>query len=110
MCSSSTTAGLTECRASRWVAEPERLGELMARIDCRGGHTQIGKVLAHARRENDTQQGRRRWSSSATPWRRRLDDLCAAAGELGLRGVSGFHVPGRLRSGLPSRRFARSRG
>src|SRR5512140_2636211 len=45
--------GLTECRASRWVAEPDRFGALMSRIDCRGGQTQIAKVLAHARRENE---------------------------------------------------------
>src|SRR5688572_3557588 len=32
--------GLTECRASPWVSQAERLGELMTRIDCRGGHTQ----------------------------------------------------------------------
>ena len=45
--------GLAECRASPWVAEPDRLGALMSRIECRGGHTQIAKVLAHARRENE---------------------------------------------------------
>src|SRR6476620_1124097 len=28
--------GLAECRASGWVAEAERLGNLMERIDCRG--------------------------------------------------------------------------
>src|SRR6202034_530969 len=49
--------GLAECRASPWIAEAARLGALMARIDCRGGHTQIGKVLAHARRENDNAKG-----------------------------------------------------
>jgi hypothetical protein len=26
----------------------------MSGIDCRGGHTQIAKVLAHARRENES--------------------------------------------------------
>src|SRR6516162_9296038 len=31
--------GLAECRASGWVTEPERFGELMSRIDCRGGQT-----------------------------------------------------------------------
>ena len=36
--------GLGECRASGWVAGTEQLAELMSRIDCRGGHTQIGKV------------------------------------------------------------------
>ena len=34
--------GLDECRASRWVTDPERLANLMTRIDCRSGHTQIG--------------------------------------------------------------------
>src|ERR1700693_6105150 len=43
--------GLGECRASGWVAGSEKLADLMSRIDCRGGHTQIGKVLSHAREE-----------------------------------------------------------
>jgi hypothetical protein len=45
--------GLAECRASPWIGEPQRLGESMLRIDCSGDHTQIGKILAHARREHD---------------------------------------------------------
>ena len=45
--------GIAECRASRWVTQPEHLSGLMERIDCRMGHTQIGKVLAHARRESE---------------------------------------------------------
>ena len=45
--------GLNECRASRWVSDGAGLGDLMGRIDCRGGHTQIGKVLSHARAESD---------------------------------------------------------
>src|SRR5262245_53314544 len=45
--------GLAECRASGWVSQAERLGSLMERIDCRGGHTQIGKIIAHARRETE---------------------------------------------------------
>ncbi|MBV8117203.1 MAG: VWA domain-containing protein, partial [Candidatus Eremiobacteraeota bacterium] len=39
--------GLNECRASGWVASGEKLATLMGRISCMGGHTQIGKVLAH---------------------------------------------------------------
>jgi hypothetical protein len=78
--------GLAECRASPWVAQPERLGALMSRIDCRGGHTQIGKILAHARRENDKAKvGALVFVGDAME--ETLDDLCAAAGELGLRGV-----------------------
>ena len=43
--------GLGECRASRFVSDPRALAGLMEKIDCRSGHTQIAKVLAHARRE-----------------------------------------------------------
>src|SRR5712691_8728722 len=46
--------GLSECRASRWVSDARQLGGLMEKIDCRGGHTQIGKILAHAKRENES--------------------------------------------------------
>lgn len=45
--------GLTECRASRWVSQPGHLAGLMERIECRMGHTQLGKVLAHAKRETE---------------------------------------------------------
>jgi hypothetical protein len=44
--------GLSECRSSRWVSQPEHLADLMERIDCRAGETQLGKVLAHAKRES----------------------------------------------------------
>ncbi len=81
--------GLTECRASPWVAEPARLGALMGRIDCRGGHTQIAKVLAHARRENDTRKVAV-LVFIGDAMEESLDDLCVAAGELGLRNVKAF--------------------
>jgi len=81
--------GFAECRASPWIAEPQRLGALMSRIDCRGGHTQIGRVLAHARREHD------RAKVAALVFvgdamEEALDDLCTGAGELGLRNVAAF--------------------
>ncbi len=81
--------GLAECRASPWLAEPQRLGELMSRIDCRGGHTQIAKILAHARRENGKAKiGALVFVGDAME--ESLDDLCAGAGELGLRNVPAF--------------------
>ena len=43
--------GIGESRASPWVASANALRDLMVRIDCRGGQTQIRKVLAHVRRE-----------------------------------------------------------
>jgi hypothetical protein len=81
--------GLAECKASPWLAEPGRLGTLMSRIDCRGGHTQIGKILAHARRENDAAKvGTLVFVGDAME--EALDDLCAGAGELGLRNLPAF--------------------
>ena len=81
--------GLAECRASPWIAEAARLGALMSGIDCRGGHTQIGKVLAHARRENDRAKvGTLVFVGDAME--ETLDDLCAGAGELGLRNIPAF--------------------
>jgi hypothetical protein len=81
--------GLAECRASSWIAEPERLGALMSRIDCRGGHTQIGKILTHARRENDSRKVAA-LVFVGDAMEESLDDLCARAGELGLRNVKAF--------------------
>src|ERR1700682_3880674 len=49
--------GFNECRASKWVSAPQALRDLMTRIDCRGGHTQIGKVLGHARQETARKEG-----------------------------------------------------
>ena len=42
---------LSECRSSRWVTDISELTRLMTRIQCRAGRTQIGKILAHAKRE-----------------------------------------------------------
>ncbi len=81
--------GLSECRASGWVAGTGKLAELMSRIDCRGGHTQIGKVLSHARRENAKQKVQA-LVFVGDAMEEKIDDLCAAAGELGLLGVPVF--------------------
>jgi hypothetical protein len=81
--------GLNECRASRWVSDGAGLGNLMARISCQGGHTQIGKVLSHARAESD------KGKVAALVYvgdamEEAIDHLAAAAGELGLRGMPAF--------------------
>ena len=81
--------GFGECRASKWVSDAGALRGLMERIDCRGGQTQIGKVLAHAVKEN----GRRPVSAVAyvgDAMEENVDSLCATAGELGMRGVRLF--------------------
>jgi len=43
--------GLGECRASRWISHPEQLAKIMSQIACNAGHTQIEKILAHAKKE-----------------------------------------------------------
>ena len=81
--------GLNECRASGWVAGADKLASLMSRIDCRGGQTQIGKVLSHARQEH----ARKKVQALVfvgDAMEEALDDLCAAAGELGLRNIRAF--------------------
>ena len=81
--------GFNECRASRWVSETKGLRDLMTGIECRGGHTQIGKVLSHARRE----AGKRKVNVLVfvgDALEEPIDDLAAKAGELGLLGVKMF--------------------
>jgi len=81
--------GLNECRASGWVPGSEKLAELMSAIDCRGGHTQIGKVLSHARQEHSRQRVQA-LVFVGDAMEESIDDLSAAAGELGLLGVPVF--------------------
>lgn len=81
--------GFNECRASRWVGDARALRDLMTGIDCRGGHTQIGKVLAHARRETE----KRKVAALVyvgDALEEPIDGLAASAGELGLLGLRAF--------------------
>ena len=81
--------GFGECRASKWVSEAGELAKLMTGLQCRGGQTQIGKVLTHARRET----GRKKVAVMVfvgDALEEPIDDLAAKAGELGLLGVRVF--------------------
>jgi len=81
--------GLAECRASGWISDSAKLARLMAKIDCRGGNTQIGKVLSEARREA-TASGVRAVVFVGDAMEESVDDLCARAGELGMLKVPVF--------------------
>ncbi|MEM1307420.1 MAG: hypothetical protein AAGG99_07840, partial [Pseudomonadota bacterium] len=48
--------GSGECRASKWVRDPDALARLMTTVSVAGGWTQIRKVLSHARKETQTQR------------------------------------------------------
>jgi hypothetical protein len=81
--------GLGECRASGWISDTAQLAKLMSRIDCQGGNTQIGKVLADARREA-VSSGVRAVVFVGDAMEEAVDDLCVKAGELGLLKVPVF--------------------
>jgi hypothetical protein len=81
--------GLNECRATGWISDSEQLAKLMSKIDCRGGNTQIGKVLAESRREA-VASGVRAVVFVGDAMEEPIDQLCAKAGELGLLRVPVF--------------------
>ena len=81
--------GMGECRASRWVSDTRSLRDLMTGIACRGGLTQIGKVLSHARRETRKQRVQAMvYVGDAIE--EDVDALSAKAGELGILGLPVF--------------------
>lgn len=81
--------GFGECRASRFVSGGEGLGALMAKISCRGGKTQIGRVLSHALDETRAQRvGALVYIGDAME--ENPDALASTAGELGLLGLKAF--------------------
>jgi hypothetical protein len=81
--------GLGECRASKFVDDTGALKRLMADISCRGGHTQIGKVLSHALKEASTAKVDA-LVYIGDAMEEELDHLADKAGNLGLRGVPVF--------------------
>src|SRR6185437_9612861 len=81
--------GLNECRATGWICDSDQLAKLMSKIDCRGGNTQIGKVLAESRREA-VASGVRAVVFVGDAMEEPIDQLCATAGELGLLRVPVF--------------------
>lgn len=81
--------GISECGASRWVDDPKSLHALMSKIDCRGGQTQIRKVLAQAEKASQ----KRRVNAVifvGDAMEENPDILCQRAGELGLKGIPFF--------------------
>lgn len=81
--------GLGECRSSSFVTDTESLKGLMTRIECRSGHTQIGKVLAHALKQTASAKVNA-LVYIGDAMEENVDDLAGKAGQLGLHGVPVF--------------------
>ena len=81
--------GHGECQTSKFVTDTASLKRLMASIECRGGNTQIGKVLTHALKET-TAQKVNALVYIGDAMEERIDDLAEKAGNLGLHGVPVF--------------------
>ncbi|MGH6734750.1 MAG: VWA domain-containing protein [Methyloceanibacter sp.] len=81
--------GFNECQASRWVGDTDALAKLMRQVHCEGGHTQIRKVLTHARQESEkTKVNALVYVGDCME--EDIDELSQLAGELGLIGVPVF--------------------
>ena len=81
--------GFDECRASKWAQDARELGRIMTKVHCQGGHTQIGRVLKHVKKEADKRK------VNAVVYvgdcmEESIDSLCNGAGELGLLGTPIF--------------------
>jgi hypothetical protein len=81
--------GYRECKASKWHGEAAPLQAAMAKIQCMGGYTQIGRVLKRAIKEaKDGPIGALVYVGDAME--EDVDDLCHHAGKLGVMGVPAF--------------------
>ncbi|MFO1034565.1 MAG: VWA domain-containing protein [Hyphomicrobiales bacterium] len=81
--------GLHECKASRWVDDPDALARLMTGVDCRGGNTQVARILAHVKAEAaKTKPSAVVFVGDA--FEENIDAVCQSAGEVGLLGVPMF--------------------
>ena len=81
--------GFGECRASKWVSDPDALARLMTSVTCQGGFTQIAKVLSHAKRQNE-KKNVDALVYVGDSMEEDIDHLAALAGELGMMGVPVF--------------------
>jgi hypothetical protein len=81
--------GDRECSASRWTTDTKHLTKIMTSIMCRAGHTQLRKVLAHARKETELLKvGALIFIGDALE--EESDEIIPEARELGLLGVPAF--------------------
>ncbi len=81
--------GFNECKASKWVTNPDAMARLMTAVDCRGGNTQLARVLAHVKAEAG-RTGVNAVVFVGDAFEENIDAVCQTAGEIGLLGVRAF--------------------
>jgi|TARA_B100000315_G_scaffold194827_1_gene185585 hypothetical protein len=103
--------GFQEFHASPFVDDAEALARRMCAVTCRGGRTQIGRVLRHAAAENAGQKVSA-LVFAGDACEEKVDSLCHGAGELGLRGVPAFifHEGADAQAGRVFKEIARLSG
>ncbi|OSQ37167.1 hypothetical protein [Thalassospira mesophila] len=84
--------GFGECKASGWCRDAGQLRAKMTAVQCRAGHTQIGRVLNHVANQNRTQPDQ---PVNALVYvgdcvEEAADDLGHLAGQLGISGTRVF--------------------
>lgn len=86
--------GLGECKAGKWQPDARGLARLMSGVRCRGGRTQIGRLMTHAAKEAErsAKAGRRVGAMVfvGDAFEEDIDAVCDKAGRLALRGVPVF--------------------
>ncbi len=81
--------GFGECKSSPWVSTSDELVSRMVKVRCLGGRTQLRKVLRHAIKATD-QKRVNALVFVGDSLEEEIDEVCDAAGELGVRGVPAF--------------------
>jgi hypothetical protein len=78
-----------ECRASKWLSSGDQLAQLMNKIECRAGATQIGRILRHTLNEH-SRAPVQALTFIGDAMEEELDPLVGLAGQLGRAGVPIF--------------------
>ena len=81
--------GFRELKTSQFCQSADELSRLMSQVRCQGGHTQILRLLNHAAKTH-RQTGLRAVIFVGDAIEEKVDDLCAKAGELGLKNLPLF--------------------
>ena len=78
-----------ECKASKWVSSGQQLAQLMLKIECQAGITQIGRILRHTLSEHD-KAAVQALTFIGDAMEKSLDELAGLAGQFGREGIPIF--------------------